>query len=63
LVKEEEENSLSGIEIIDSVELHKIIVDMHYYENKYAQIKKQNRRLTKEVVRLAKIVNDYKKRD
>ncbi len=63
MVKEEEENSLSGIEIIDSVELHKIIVDMHYYENKYDQIKKQNRRLTKEIVRLAKIVNDYKKGD
>ena len=63
MVKEEEENSLSGIEIIDSVELHKIIVDMHYYENKYDQIKKQNRRLTKEIVRLAMIVNDYKKGD
>ena len=61
--KEDEDYGLSGVEIIDTVELHKYIVDMHFYENKYKLTKKSNKKLTKEIVRLAKIINDNNKKN
>ena len=55
---EKEFEELSGVELIDTTTLDKIIVDKNYYKDNYKKITKQNKRLASEVSRLARIVNE-----
>ena len=62
MLLKEEDDHLSGVELIDTTELDKILVDKNYYESKYRTTLKQNKRLATEVSRLARIVRGNNKK-
>ncbi|MBA95813.1 MAG: hypothetical protein CMP21_08875 [Rickettsiales bacterium] len=56
-----EEDNLGGVELIDAVELDKLLVDRNYYKDKFNQYKVLNQRLAKEVAKLTKLIYANKK--
>ena len=57
-----EEDNLGGVELIDAVELDKLLVDRNYYKDKFNQYKVLNQRLAKEVAKLTKLIYANKKK-